>query len=97
MKFSISTTASDYIKQKGGEIIIFKGSRSLGGCTGASIPTPMMKVGHPNRPLENYQLLKETGVTIYLANELLNYQGTAKIDLDKILFWKSLSFDYLKE
>jgi len=97
MKFSISTKASNYINEKGGEIVIYKGKRSLGGCTGASIPTPMMKLGNPNHSLENYQLIKEAGITIYFANELEDYKGTAQIKLDKILFWKSLSFDYLKD
>ncbi|WP_202708568.1 CC/Se motif family (seleno)protein [Sporosalibacterium faouarense] len=97
MEFSISTKASNYINEKGGEVVIYKGKRSLGGCSGATIPTPMMKLGNPDRSHENYQLIKEAGITIYLANELQKYKGTAKIELDKILFWKSLSFDYLRD
>jgi hypothetical protein len=92
MKFCISTMAYDYINQKGREIIIFKGN--LSGCCGSTIPIPMIEVGHPYRPLENYQVHKDREMTIYLDNELLAYQGTAEIDLEKFLFWKHLSFNY---
>lgn len=50
MKFHISAAAADYIKQKGGEIIIFKGN--LMGCCGGTMPSPMLEVGHPRRSLE---------------------------------------------
>lgn len=95
MRFDISSTASDYINQKGGEIIIFKGN--LSGCCGGNIPTPSMEVGHPRRPLENYQQIKEAGVILYIDNDLLPYQGIVKIGLEKNLFWKSLSFSYREE
>ncbi|MDA8228374.1 MAG: CC/Se motif family (seleno)protein [Desulfitobacterium hafniense] len=95
MKFCISTVASDYIKQKGGEIIIFKGN--LMSCCGGTMPNPMLEVGHPRRPLENYRILEEMGVTIYLDNDLLPYQGIAEIGLMKNLFWKSISFNYREE
>ncbi len=97
MKFSISTKATSYINEKGGEIVIYMGKRSLGGCTGASIPTPLMKLGNPDHSLENYQLIKQAGITIYFSNELQDYKGTAQIKLDNILFLKSLSFDYLRD
>ncbi len=67
MEFQISTAAANYIKQKGGEIIIFKGS--LMGCCGGTMPTPMLEVGHPRRPLENYRALEQAGVTIYQDND----------------------------
>lgn len=95
MEFRISAASSDYIKQKGGEIIIFKGN--LMGCCGGTMPSPMLEVGHPRRPLENYRMLEEAEVTIYLDNDLQSYQGVAEIDLEKNLLWKSLSFKYREE
>ncbi len=95
MKFQISAVAADHIKQKGGEIIIFKGS--LMGCCGGTMPSPMLEVGHPRRPLENYHTLEQAGISIYLDNDLLSYQGVAEIGLEKNLWWKSVSFQYREE
>lgn len=97
MKFSISANATSYINEKGGKIVIYLGKRSLGGCTGASIPTPLMKLGNPDHSLEKYQIINQAGITIYVSNELQDYNGTAQIKLDKIMFLKSLSFDYQRD
>lgn len=95
MEFCITAAAADYIKQEGGEIIVFKGN--LMGCCGGTMPSPMLEVGHPRRPLENYCMLEQSGIRIYLDNELLSYQGAAEIDLVKNLWWKSVSFQYREE
>lgn len=92
MEFHISAAAADYIRQKGGEIIIFQGN--LMSCCGGTMPTPMLEVGHPRRPLENYRSLKQSGLTIFLDNDLLSYDGVAEIGLEKNLWWKSVSFHY---
>jgi uncharacterized Zn-finger protein len=94
MKFCITSIASDYINRKGGEITIFM--HNLSGCCSGAIPCPMLKVGHPRIFLENYHMLQEAGITIYLGNDLLSYDGVAEIDFVKNLFWKYLSFNYRK-
>lgn len=92
---SISDEAVEYIKNKGGRVIIFQGC--LTGCCAGNVPSPMMEVGAPRRSDDNYDIFNESGVTVYLDKELASYSGTAKIALDRTLWWKSLSFSYMEE
>lgn len=92
---TITDEAVEYIKNKGSRVIIFQGC--LTGCCAGNVPSPMMEIGAPRRPIENYDIITETGVTVYLDKELASYNGTAKIALDRTLWWKSLSFNYLED
>jgi hypothetical protein len=42
--------------------------------------------------LENYDVVWENGLEIYLDKELADYNGIVEIGLEKNLWWKSLSF-----
>lgn len=95
IRVTISEEAAKYIKNKGGRLIIFQGC--LTGCCAGNVPAPMMEVGEPRRPVENYNIFNESGVTVYMDKELASYNGHAKITLDRTLWWKSLSFGYLEE
>lgn len=93
MDISISNEAAEFIAGKGGQIIIFRGC--LTGCCVGKVPAPMIEVGKPRRPLDNYDVVKyESGVTVYFDKDLASCQGTCEITLAKNLWWKSLSFKY---
>jgi hypothetical protein len=57
----------------------------------------MMEVGRPRSPLENYDVVWENGLEIYLDKELADYNGIVEIGLEKNLWWKSLSFKYRED
>jgi len=95
ININISPEAAGFIKKKGGKLIIFQGT--LSGCCGGSLPSPMFEVGSPRRPLDSYQSLNESGITVYSDNELIESKGTAQISLERTLWWQSLSFNYQDE
>ena len=93
MWLKISADAAKYIKDKGGNLIIFQGN--LTGCCIGKVPSPMMEIGMPRRPLENYAIIDhESGITVYLDKDLASYKGKGEITLSKNLWWKLLSFNY---
>ena len=71
--------AAELIRQKGGQVIIFEGR--LTGCVAGNLPAPIMEVGRPRRPLDNYAVLEEAGVQVYLKKILLTYPGTAEFSV----------------
>lgn len=96
MRLNISSDAANYIRDKGGNLIIFQGSFT--GCCIGKVPSPMIEIGVPKRPHENYDILNlDSGITVYLDKDLASYNGTGKITLSKNLWWKSLSFDYRED
>lgn len=93
MQITISNEASEFIINKGSQLIVLLGS--LTGCCIGKVPSPMLEIGRPRRPLKNYDIQNlESGITVYLDKDLASYKGTAEITLSKSLWWKSLSLKY---
>lgn len=92
MRVTISNEAIEYIKSKGGQLIIFQGC--LTGCCAGNLPSPMMELGSPRRPLENYEIITVSRISFFVDKDLDTYKGTGKINLDRNFWWKSLSFCY---
>lgn len=96
MRVVISDEAAEFIKSKGGQIIVFQGN--LTGCCIGKVPSPMLEIGRPRRPLDNYDVLNlDSGITVNLDKDMASYNGTGEITLSKNLWWKSLSFDYYED
>ncbi|MCL4515826.1 MAG: hypothetical protein M1379_09630 [Firmicutes bacterium] len=95
MQITISEQAAEYIRKKGGHVVIYRGS--LSGCCGGNVAHPAMELGKPRRGPENYQPLNVAGVNVHLDKEVASFSGTAEISLDKALWWNTLSLDYREE
>ncbi len=96
MRVVISGEAAKYIRDKGGQVVIFRGS--LTGCCAGKVPSPMIEVGQPRRPLENYDIINhESGITVYMDKDLAPFNGTGEITLSKNLWWQLLSFNYRED
>lgn len=93
MRVIISDEAAEFIKSKGGQIIVFQGN--LTGCCIGKVLSPMLEIGRPRRSLDNYDILNlKSGITVNLDKDLASFDGTGEITLCNNLWWKSLSFNY---
>lgn len=90
MRVSLDPDAAEYIRRKGGHLILFRAQ--LTGCCGiGSAPAPMWEIGPPRRPLENYRVEQIQGVTVYVDRALDESGPDLCIVLDKVFGWQSLS------
>jgi len=96
MNIKITPQAAELIRRKGGQVVLFEGR--LTGCVAGNIPAPMMEVGRPRRTLDNYAVLEEAGVQVYLDKILLTYPGTAEFSVVQNMWKKKvLSFNYQED
>ncbi|QNB46769.1 hypothetical protein BR63_10895 [Thermanaerosceptrum fracticalcis] len=86
---------SQFIRQKGGNILIYEGLAS--GCCAGSVPEPGLELSKPRRNPENYQERQVGDITVYLDKALASLKGWAEITLTSVWRWKSLSFSYKED
>lgn len=93
MKLNIDPEAAEFIREEGGHAIIFAG-KTTGCCTIGWLLEPMVELGKPRRPLEEYQVIEAGGATLYLDRALELVEQTYRLHLTRFLNWKSLSVSY---
>lgn len=93
MKLTIDPEATAFIREEGGHAILFAG-KTTGCCTIGSLLEPMVEIGEPKRPLEEYQVIEADGATIYLDRALEAVEQTFRLHVTRVLRWKSLSVSY---
>ncbi|MFZ5827606.1 MAG: CC/Se motif family (seleno)protein [Bacillota bacterium] len=93
MKLNVDPEAAAFIAQEGGQAIIFAG-KTGGCCTIGWLLEPMVELGEPRRPLEEYQVMQVGGATLYLDRALESVEQTYRLHLTRVLNWKSLSVSY---
>ena len=90
MRVSLDPDAAEYIRRKGGQLILFRAE--VTGCCGiGSAAAPMLEIGPPRRPLENYRVGQIQGITVYVDRALDESGPDLRIVLVKVLGWQSLS------
>lgn len=67
MKISITDKAREYIKGRGGEIVV--STVVAKGCCGAAVREPAISVRLP-KEIQNYRKLENDGITIYIPPKL---------------------------
>lgn len=93
IKLNIDPEAAAFIKEEGGHAIIFAG-KTTGCCTIGSLLEPMVELGKPRRPLEEYEVTEVGGATLYLDRTLESVEQTFRLHVTRFLKWKSLSVSY---
>lgn len=90
MKVFLEPPAREYVRRRGGHLILFEAEVS--GCCGLGRAlVPMQEVGYPRRPLQEYISLDSDGVTIHVDVALAARNESIRISLTQVLGWRKLS------
>lgn len=90
MNVFLEPPAREYVRQRGGHLILFQAEVS--GCCGLGRAlVPMQEVGYPRRPLNEYTSLESEGVTIHVGVALAARNESIRVSLTQVLGWSKLS------
>lgn len=90
MEIYIADEAQDYIKARGGEVVI--STVVAKGCCGAMVREPITSTKLP-KEIKSYRRPERTGITIYLPLNLQVKESGLVIKLSSIWKWKHLSVE----
>ena len=91
INLEVSPEAFDYIKKRGGKVIVLL--KAYGCCGGASVRLPSAIIATPSSDnSDRYYAVEKDGITVYLPNDLqVKEENSLIIDVEKFLFLKKLA------
>ncbi len=90
MRVTVEPEAVDFIRSKGGHLILFQAE--VTGCCGVgSAMAPNLDIGLPRRPPAEYRSFESDGITVHVDNALDLEDDDFRVSLTSIFGWRSLS------